>query len=54
MGLLLNRSGYQLVGEGTEETARGLEDLIVEIADGARDFDSIHEWMKERIEKKPG
>lgn len=54
LGVLLDRSGYQLVGEGTEPTARAIEDLIVEVADGVHDFNSIHDWMKKWIEVKPG
>lgn len=52
LGVLLDRSGYQLVGEGTEETGRAVEDLIVEVADGVHDFDSIHGWMKKHVLKK--
>lgn len=52
LGVLLDRSGYQLVGEGTEKTGRAVEDLIVEVADGVHDFDSIHEWMKKHVQKK--
>jgi death-on-curing protein len=47
--LLLDRSGYRLRGEGTAETERSVEQLIVDVAEGRMSFEELQTWMQDWI-----
>jgi death on curing protein len=51
LGLLLDRSGYRLVRDGSPETNEAVEEMIVSVAKGEMSFNNIDEWMRERIKK---
>lgn len=48
LGLLLGRSGYRLNASNHE-----VEEMILSVAKGELNFDGIHDWLKERVERKP-
>ena len=52
LGLLLDRSGYKLAGDGNLEANRAAEDMIVGVAEHRITFEQLEAWMRERIERK--
>ena len=53
LGLLLDRSGFRLVKDGSPETNEAVEAMILAVAEGQMPFAQIEAWMAERIGKKP-
>jgi len=52
LGLLLDRSGYKLVRDGSPETNDAVEAMILAVARHEITFEAIAEWMTERIRPK--
>ena len=52
LGLMLDRSGYKLTGDGSTEANKAAEEMIVAVAEHRMTFEQVEGWMRERIEKK--
>ena len=50
--LMLDRSGYRLLGDGTPETNEAVEAMILSVARHEMEFDAIEAWMAVRIRAK--
>lgn len=53
LATLLDRSGYHLKPVRGEDLNNALEDLVANVAQRLMDFEDIHDWMTERIKRKP-
>jgi death-on-curing protein len=51
LGLMLDRSGYRLVRDGSPETNEAVEAMVLAVANHEMTFDVIRSWMTERIKK---
>lgn len=52
LGLLLDRSGYELVTAANEDINEAATDFILQIAEGQMPYDEIVVWLQTRIRKK--
>ncbi len=53
MGLLLNKSGYQLIECADADLNDAVENMVVALADRRMSFDNLADWFKLRIRRRP-